>query len=191
MSIPAGSFTAYIPDFDYLLYDSTREDPEAYDFNDAVKALLTIWHYSHRPEFVDALSRVFHMIRKLDPGVQLRDFLGLIMQYLYIVRGEDEYIDIEKIARDVIPEEEEIMETLADQWIQEGESRGFVRGEIKTTQSLILESLAERFDVVGPGLTEKIKTIESLNTLQSLFRQTHRVGSIENFKALVDRALED
>ena len=87
------------------------------------------------------------------------------------------------------------METLADQWIREGESRGFIRGErsgeIKTTQNLIIESLAERFDVLGPGLTEKIKTIESIDTLQTLFRKTHRVGSIEEFKALVSKALED
>ena len=83
------------------------------------------------------------------------------------------------------------METLADQWIREGESRGFIRGEIKTTQNLIIESLAERFDVLGPGLTEKIKTIDSIDTLQTLFRKTHRVRSIEEFKTLVSKALQD
>ena len=57
-------------------------------------------------------KQVFRLIRQIHPEVKLRDFLSLVMQYLYVVRGENEYIDIEKIARQEIPEEEEYMGTM-------------------------------------------------------------------------------
>ena len=198
VSTPSGAFTAYIPDFGYLLYDSVREDPEAYDFNEAVKALLTIWHYSHRPEFMDALGRVFRMIRKLDPGVQLRDFLGLVMQYLYIVRGENEYIDIEKIARQEIPEEEVYMGTIAEMLERRGEERGVIIGEqqgiqqgkIENAQEMLLDALGERFGTINQSLIEKIKNVQSVDTLKVLFRQSFRVDSLGAFEEQVRRATE-
>ena len=61
---------------------------------------------------------------------------------------------------------------------------------IKATQKLIVATLTERFDVAGPGLTEKIKSITSLDTLDALFRKSHRVNSLDEFRELVDKALE-
>ncbi len=69
-----------------------------------------------------------------------------------------------------------------DKWV--GETK------IETTQQLILENLTERFGVVSQGLSDRIKSIHSLDTLNALFKQTHRVNSLEEFKALVDKALE-
>ena len=195
VSLPSEAFRAYIPDFGYVLYNSTREDPEHYGFNEAVKALLTLWRYSHRPEFMDGLGKVFRLIRQIDPEVNLRDFLSVVMQYLYVVRGEDEYIDIEKIAKREIPGEEEYMGTIAEMLERRGREQGVIigaqQGKIEATQNLIIENLSERFDVVGPNLTGKIKAIDSLDTLQALFRQTHRVQSIEEFKVLIGKAAED
>ena len=210
VSTPSEAFTVYIPDFGYLLYDSVREDPEAYDFNEAVKALLTIWHYSHRPDFMDALGRVFRMIRKLDPGVQLRDFLGLVMQYLYIVRGENEYIDIEKIARQEIPEEEEYMGTIAEMLERRGYSEGYKeaeqrflqekeklameygqKGKLEAAQEMVIEAIGERFGAISPTLIGQIKSIQSHETLKLLFRQCFRADSLEDFAGQVHRATSE
>ncbi len=97
------------------------------------------------------------------------------------------------------------METLADQWKQQGAQQERHRAEewikqekdkwerqaeLKATQRLIVEILTERFDVVGSGLTQKIYSIESLDILNGLFRKTQRVDSLEEFSKLVDKALE-
>ena len=205
VSTPSGAFTAYIPDFGYLLYDSVREDPEAYDFNEAVKALLTIWQYSHRPEFMDALGRVFRMIRKLDPGVQLRDFLGLVMQYLYIVRGENEYIDIENIARQEIPEEEEYMGTIAEMLERRGEERAEQRflqekeklameygqkGKLENAQEMVIDLAGEQYGPLPASLEEDIRAVQSVTTLKTLGRQVLKLDNIEDFIRLVKKALE-
>ncbi len=93
------------------------------------------------------------------------------------------------------------METLADQWVQQGRQEGREevlhekdkwerQAEVRATQRLIVEILTERFDVVGSGLTQKIYSIESLDILNGLFRKTQRVDSLEEFSKLVDKALE-
>ncbi|WP_291322652.1 hypothetical protein [Desulfonatronospira sp.] len=63
------------------------------------------------------------------------------------------------------------------------------QGEIKNAQQYIIESLTERFDVVGKSLSEKIKSIQSLDILNMLFKKTHRVNSVEEFDQLVNKVL--
>ena len=97
------------------------------------------------------------------------------------------------------------METLADQWEEKGaqkerkkaeewikqeRDKWIDEGRISTLQNVILENLTERFDVVGAGLTNKIKSIQSLETLNGLFRKTNKVKSMDEFRELVDKALE-
>ena len=194
VSLPSEAFRAYIPDFGYVLYNSTREDPEHYGFNEAVKALLTLWRYSHRPEFMDGLGKVFRLIRQIDPEVKLRDFLSVVMQYLYVVRGEDEYIDIEKIAKREIPGEEEYMGTIAEMLERRGREQGVIigaqQGKIEAAQEMLLDALGERFGTINHSLVGKIKDIQSVDTLKMLFKQCFRVDSLEGFEEQVRRATE-
>jgi len=192
VSLPSEAFRAYIPDFDYLLYDSTREDPEHYEFNEPVRALLTLWKYSHRPEFMEALAKVFRLIRQIDPEVKLRDFLSLVMQYLYAVRGEDEYIDIENVARNEIPNAEEYMGTIAEMLERRGEEKGVVigeqRGKLENAQEMLIKSLKMRFDFVKPHIIDKIKSIQSRDVLENLFELSFKCSTIEDFTKYLDEA---
>ncbi len=191
VDIPSDAFKSYIPDFAFAFFNVRGINDEKVRENIILHFYVQILKYQNDPHVKKIPSRLTKGLSEILDSDAALEYIRVFFKYLTKASSYLHTEDYRK-ALSILPEGgEEIMETLADQWIQEGESRGFVRGEIKTTQSLILESLAKRFDVVGPGLTEKIKTIESLNTLQSLFRQTHRVGSIEDFKALVDRALED
>ena len=74
-----------------MLYNPVTEDPEDpedRDFNLQVKALMTIWRYSHSPGFQDGLRRAFQLIRQIDPEVKMRDFLFLMASYLHSVRKD-------------------------------------------------------------------------------------------------------
>ena len=94
------------------------------------------------------------------------------------------------------------METTADQLIQEGikrgiqigESRGIQigesRGESRGIQVMIQELLQERFDIVHPSLSQKIKSIESAETLKALFRKALKIESLQEFDRTIDRVLQ-
>ena len=197
VDLPSEDFRAYVPDFDYILFDAIREDPETYHFTEAVKALLTIWRYSDSQEFIQTLERVFRLLQQIHPEAKFRDFVVSVMEYLSSTRSEEEYIDIYKVAEKEFSGGEEFMGTIAEMFKREGyeeaiqeKDKWMADAEIKATQKHILENLTERFDVVGSGLTDRIKSIQSLEILNALFRQTNRVNSLEEFRELVDKALE-
>jgi len=197
VDLPSEDFRAYVPDFDYILFDAIREDPETYRFTEAVEALLTIWRHSDSPEFIQTLERVFRLLQQIHPEAKFRDFVVSVMEYLSSTRSEEEYIDIYKVAEKEFSGGEEFMGTIAEMFKREGyeeaiqeKDKWMADAEIKATQKHILENLTERFDVVGSGLTDKIKSIQSLEILNALFRKTNRVNSIEEFRDLVDKAIE-
>jgi hypothetical protein len=71
-----------------------------------------------------------------------------------------------------------------------GEARGEAKGEAKAIQSMIQELLQERFDVIQPVLAEKVKRVESTETLKLLFRQALKTESMQEFNRVVDRILQ-
>ena len=96
--------------------------------------------------------------------------------------------------------------TLAEQWHQEGEQRGIIigeqkgivigeqrgerKGEIKTIRQLLLITLQNKFDLLPQYLIDDVKTIESPETLNELFRRTLQCESLEQFKGWINNALE-
>lgn len=128
------------------------------------------------------------------PELKLRDFLEAIMNYLYSVRDEEEYIDIYKIAEKQFSEGDEYMGTIAEMFErkgeQRGEQRGIKKGEVKNSQEMIIAAFQNRLGVVKPNLAEKICKIQSLETLHSLFNQIFVVNDKSEFEKLLDEALE-
>ena len=141
---------------------------------------------------------MFRLIRQISPEVKLRDFLSIVMQYLYVVRGENDYIDIEKVARNEIPNAEDYMGTIAEmlerkgreEGVVIGEQRGEQRGKLETAQEMLLESLGERFGAVNQSIIDEIRSIQSREALKMLFKQSFRIESLEAFKEQVRRATE-
>jgi hypothetical protein len=97
--------------------------------------------------------------------------------------------DIAKEAVKSLPNGDETVETAAYQLRQEGIQIGEARGA-KEIQSMIHELLQERFDVIQPVLAEKVKRVESIETLKLLFRQALKTESMQEFNRVVDRILQ-
>ena len=54
---------------------------------------------------------------------------------------------------------------------------------------MLEELLQERFGVIHPVIANKIKSIESSDTLKGLFRQALRVESMQEFNRILDTVL--
>ena len=89
------------------------------------------------------------------------------------------------------------MNTLAEEWQKEGEQRGIIigeqrgeqRGELKTVRQLLLVTLQDRFDLLPQFIINDIKSIESPETLNELFRKTLRCESLDQFKGWLNKVL--
>lgn len=175
-----------------------------YDFAKSVQALLLIWKYFHSPEFMKGLQRAFQLMKQAYPDLKLREFLEPIMNYLYSVREEKEYIDIYKVAEKEFSKREEYMGTIAEMFRREGEQRKeqeFLQkkdkwiseakseAEIQTSQEMLIEYIQEELDIPSQTLMDKIRSIRSYDLLRGLFRKARKVSSLEEFDREVEKVL--
>ena len=204
VDLPSEDFKAYVPSFEYLHIDAVKDNLDDYDFNEPMKALLTIWKYSHSPYFLEHLRNAFQLIKQIRPETKFKDFLIAIMQYIYYIREEEEYTDIEKIADEELGEDN--MGTIAemlerkgeqrkeqeylgkkDQWEREAEQKG----KIERSQEMLISAIQNKFGIIKPALAAKIRSIQSIETLDSLFNQVFFVENKQEFSKLVDEVLTD
>jgi hypothetical protein len=119
------------------------------------------------------------------------EYIEIFFKYLTKASGVLVQEDFQK-ALSYLPEGgEKIMDTLADQWMEQGERSGFIKGEIKNAQEMLLEAISEKFGAVSPDLIRRVNSIDSHETLKMLFKQTFRVDSLEEFKEQVHRATDN
>jgi len=98
------------------------------------------------------------------------------------------------------------METLADQWMEQGAQEERQRAEEwlkqekgKWTEQAKLENAQETLidvvgDVYGPLpklLQDRIKSLQSIENLRTLTRKVYKIQSLPEFTELVNRAAEN
>ena len=78
------------------------------------------------------------------------------------------------------------MPTLAEKWIEqgriEGQKQGMIKGMVLEAQEMVLEALMERFGLIRPDLSVKIKGIVNREVLKSLLKLAIRVDSLSEFE---------
>ena len=77
------------------------------------------------------------------------------------------------------------METLADQWLRQGEDRGVIIGEqqglVKGKRESVIKAANSRLGILQPEIVNRIKTIQSLEVLDALFDYSLRAESMDQF----------
>ena len=79
------------------------------------------------------------------------------------------------------------MNTLAEQWIREGRAEGEAKGETKGQQDLLITAVQEKFGTVHPAIVNKIRSIQSKETIQGLFKDVLRLGNFQEFSRELDK----
>ncbi len=185
IDIPSEDFRTFIPDFEHILYDSVSENPEDYDFVLTLKALLVIWRYFDSPDFLKHLITAFKLIKQVRPETKFRDFVISFMEYLSQARKNEEYIELFNIAEKEFSQGDDVMETIADMFRKEGMHEGVIIGEQKGKTEKAIDSVIKaansRLGILHPEIVNRIKSIQSLETLDALFDLSLRAESIELF----------
>ena len=79
----------------------------------------------------------------------------------------------------------EIVGTLVEQWYNEGEAEGKVKGKVETSQKVIIEFLEIRFHSVPSSLVDKVGKISDVKTLEELRKKVYNVHSVAEFEDMV------
>jgi predicted transposase/invertase (TIGR01784 family) len=194
VDVPDEVFRAYLPDFEYNLFDVNVENVRGYAFHSALKSLFAIWQISPKREFLDELKDALMLLFQDLDEKQLDRFLKILVHYLSQARPSEELPDIMEVIRS-LPAGGETMETIADMLEKRGEERGISlgeqRGKLENSREMLLEAISEKFGTISSDLIRRISSIESHENLKMLFKQTFRVDSLDEFQEQVHRATDN
>ncbi len=192
--MPDESFRAYLPDFDFVLYDCISDNLDTYNFEIELKCLFMLWRDAHKPHFMATMREFYRMVKLIEPEYKLEDFLRKMAIYLYSTRTEEEYVEITRIA-DEEATGGKTMRTIAEMLEQKGYADGILAGKIsgktESAQEMLLDVASEQYGYLPLSLEEKIKSLESMSLLRSLARQVLKIKDIDEFSKMIHKATEN
>jgi hypothetical protein len=198
-NLPTEAFRKYVPKFEHILHDITHMGDEAFKTSTIMEIFHLLFKYIHYPEFDEKIQSIYDLLEKL-PEDDIKEYLKIIVKYVLSVgpipvERVAEYtkrfsggevmtgVAFEQIKKEV---EQEYLGKKA-KWESEAEQKG----ELKKSRDLLLKNINARFGLISPDLVNRIKSIQSIEVMDSLFDQSLRAESFEDFKEQVLRATEN
>jgi hypothetical protein len=158
-----------LPEFQYHLCDLSKL--EINRGGARLRAGLLALKYITSAELPARLREILATVKQL-PKRLVMVYTKTVLKYLTGTKSILKAEDIHREVETAFPEQqEEIMRSLAETWILEGEQRGELRGEQKGAQreaaKIALRQLHRRFGILGAELDERIRALatEKLETL--------------------------
>lgn len=189
--IPHEAFRVFIPKFRHLMHDIAHMGDEVFKTSTLMEIFHLLFKYIHFPELDIKLQEIYDLLEQLPDEDKRKEYLFVILKYVLAVGP----LSRERVTQYTrrFPGGEDMVGVAAQEMLKDLEQTRKPyweqQGEIKKAQQYIIENLTERFDVIGQSLSEKIKSIQSLDILNMLFKKTHRVNSVEEFDQLVNKVL--
>jgi predicted transposase/invertase (TIGR01784 family) len=163
-----------LPEFQYHLCDLSKLDINRGEAR--LRAGLLALKYIASAELPARLREIFTTVKEL-PKRLVMGYIKTVLKYLTNDEAKLRAEDIRQEVNHAFPEEqEEIMKSLARQWMEEGEQIGEQRGEQKGAQreaaKLALRLLHRRFGILGAELDEQIRALAT-EQLEELIEVLH------------------
>ena len=201
VDMPSEAFRTYIPDFSFAFFSVRGMDEAKVQEKILLKFYVQIIKMQNDPNIKGLPTR---LVRGLLESMEQRTALEYIeIFFRYLVKSSGYlYKEDYKKALDLIPEGgEKIMETLADQWLREGRREGREelllekpvwekQAEIKATQETLIDVAGDFHGPLPNSLQDKIKSIDSIDSLRTLTRKVYRTQSLDEFTELVNQAVQ-
>ena len=197
MELPSEAFKEFAPDFTFAFFNIGKLDEERIQENVVLKFYVAIIKALDSPQLRELLPQLTQgLYESLGHRTGL-EYIEIFFKYLTKATEELGKQDYQK-ALDLLPEGgENIMNTLADQWINEGEQRilqqkpqWIEHGKLEATQENLIKSLKIRFEVVKPSVKDQIRSINSVDVLDDLFELSFKCSSIEEFTKYLNEVSE-
>jgi predicted transposase/invertase (TIGR01784 family) len=186
----------FIPTFDVLFLNVKGEDvPDFLHQGHPFRVLLELIRQEDatKVDFEAVLRQVVQVLRELpEESPQWSRAMYYLVLLIYHRRPTDEreaLMDVVAqtlVERRQIEEVQDMTQTIAEYFIQEGEERGEKRGEkrgeLRAKREAVLKLLQLRFDSIPPSVAKKIKSIRRVDRLNALFDQAATAKSISEIE---------
>lgn len=173
----------YAPEFKYHLCDLSKIEVAKGEAR--LRAGLAVLKYSRSDELPSRLREIFETIRQL-PEWRVMGYIRTVLKYLVNVKNNLTWEIVELELGTALPEQKgEIMKSLAEEWIEEGEQRGEQKGMAK----LVLRRLHRHFGILEAELQEQIRSL-STEQLENLDEALSNFTSRDDLLAWLDKEMK-
>lgn len=196
VDFPSEDFKAYIPDFQYALWDFKEVDEKQLQESLVLKYYVLICKALASPNLPDY---VFDLVEAFVKTLERRtaiEYIEIFFSYLVRSSGRVSKETFEKALTRLPEGGEKIMSTLAEQWKSEGrqeilqqKDKWISEAKLENSQEMLISAIQNKFGVIKPSLAVKIRSIQSIESLEGLFSQIFRVDDKQEFVSLVDEVL--
>jgi hypothetical protein len=127
------------------------------------------------------------MFRELEKAKSALDYLHTVLYYIGNASKHLAAEEVVMIVQQTLADEgNEIMQTVADYWIEQGIERGIERGIEQGIEQSILELLEVRFGAIDLEIKTRITAVTNLTTLRQLLRHAALAETTDEFLAQLD-----
>jgi predicted transposase/invertase (TIGR01784 family) len=186
----------YTPEYRYALCDLSTYSDEQLKGELLLQVGLLALKYIFRPELLDRLPALLGMLRELLRQETAIEYIQTVLRYLTKATDRITEDDLRTVMRDVFPEGEAMMGTIAEKWIeqgiqkglelgrQEGLEQGLERGRRQGLLDGIELALELRFGADGLRLVPEIAEVEDANVLRAIHTSIRQVTSPDELRRI-------
>ncbi|MCL4868366.1 MAG: Rpn family recombination-promoting nuclease/putative transposase [Anaerolineae bacterium] len=181
----------YLPDFIYPVYDFSYLSEEEIRGQASLQITLHILRHIFDGQLVEKLPGIFALFRELENQEKALQSLVTVLRYLAVTAERVTPEQMQQVLAPVLQYQgDELMSTLAQQWIEEGRQQGMQQGMqqglLQAMRQNVVELLEERFPAQGRKFRGRIEAIHNLDTLRLLVRRAATVDSLAEFEQALD-----
>ena len=185
-------FVEFVPNFRYQLIDLSQYADETIKGQALLSVGLLIMKYIFRSDLAQRLPGILALLSELaeqQTGIQ---YLYTILRYLSVSATSLNVADLRQTVRNLFATRgEEIMATIAEQWLEQGQQEGRQEGRQEGLLAGIELALELKFGLEGLALWPEIARISSLPQLQAIVVALRQVDTAGELREIVHRLASD
>jgi len=177
----------YVLNFQPVLCDLTSlNDEDIVGQALARVTLLTLKHIfdSNLPE---QLPKILGLLNTFTEKETVLEFLHVVLRYVSSASNVD-HEHLKQAVETALPQiGESTMATLAEQWIAEGEQRGYQKGESMAAKEAVLSALKVKYAVIPSKITQFVNNTPDVARLKKMLNEVIRSTSLASFEVWLER----
>ena len=176
----------YLPDFTYQLTDLSHYSTEGIKGEAMTQIALRLFHAIFDPTLASQLPGILALFWQLANQQTALQYLETVLRYLSVTADRLTLDELQTAVEDVLKQQgDELMTTVAQQWLEQGRQQGLERGLAQGLQAMrqnVLDLLEIRLQVPPVRFQEQLAKVGSLETLSLLVRRAGTVDDVSEFE---------
>ena len=119
----------YIPEFMSEVFEISQIPDEQIKGDILLRVMFLAQKYSGTPQMIDKLKEILALLSSLEDKKTKKEYLETFLRYLSATTKKEHIQVVKQELEKVVKKGDDVMTTIAEYWIQEGEKKGRLEGK--------------------------------------------------------------